>query len=102
DEESGHLWTKVAHGIQPIRIPMGRGIVGACVSEDRAAVVNDAASDPRFYAEVDGFSGYHTRSLLVVPLRAEGKVIGALQVLNKPGGFSESDVELLGLSATYA
>jgi len=102
NEESHELWTKVAHGIDPIRIPMGSGIVSACVSGDRPIVVNDPASDPRFYAEVDGFSGYHTLSLLAVPLRAEGKVIGALQVLNKPGGFSESDVELLGLTATYA
>jgi sigma-B regulation protein RsbU (phosphoserine phosphatase) len=102
DEDSRELWTRVAHGIQPIRIPMGRGVVGACVAGNRAIVVNDPASDPRFYPEVDGFSGYHTLSLLAVPLHAEGKVIGALQVLNKPGGFSESDVELLGLSATYA
>jgi phosphoserine phosphatase RsbU/P len=102
DEASRELWTKVAHGIDPIRIPMGSGIVGACVSGDRPIVVNDPSSDSRFYAEVDGFSGYHTQSLIVVPLRAEGKVIGALQVLNKPDGFSESDVELLGLTASYA
>ena len=102
DEESRELWTKVAHGIDPIRIPMGNGIVGACVSEDRPFMVNDPSQDSRFYPEVDGFSGYHTLSLLAVPLRAEGKVIGALQVLNKPGGFTESDIELLGLTATYA
>jgi phosphoserine phosphatase RsbU/P len=102
DEESRELWTKVAHGIDPIRIPMGSGIVGACVSEDRPFMVNDPSHDSRFYPEVDGFSGYHTLSLLAVPLRAEGKVIGALQVLNKPGGFTESDIELLGLTATYA
>jgi sigma-B regulation protein RsbU (phosphoserine phosphatase) len=29
-------------------------------------------------------------------------VIGALQALNKPGGFLDEDVELLGLAATYA
>jgi putative methionine-R-sulfoxide reductase with GAF domain len=88
EESSRELWTKVAHGIDPIRIPMGSGIVGACVSGDRPIVVNDPSSDSRFYAEVDDFSGYHTQSLIVVPLRAEGKVIGALQVLNKPKATS--------------
>jgi sigma-B regulation protein RsbU (phosphoserine phosphatase) len=32
----------------------------------------------------------------------DGKPIGALQVLNKPGGFSPEDVDLLGLCGTYA
>ena len=37
-----------------------------------------------------------------MPLRgAEGKAIGALQVLNKPGGFNERDVDLLGLAAAH-
>ena len=35
-------------------------------------------------------------------MRADEKVIGALQVLNKPGGFSEQDAELLRLMAAYA
>ena len=34
-------------------------------------------------------------------LRAANKTIGALQVLNKPGGFTPLDAELLGLMAVY-
>jgi len=102
DEPRHELWTKVAHGIDALRIPIGSGIVGACVAAERPIVVNDPASDARFYAGVDGTTGYHTRSLLAVPLHADGKVIGALEVLNKPGGFSQSDIELLGLTASYS
>jgi sigma-B regulation protein RsbU (phosphoserine phosphatase) len=41
--------------------------------------------------------------MLVIPLHGSGgKVIGALQALNKPGGFSPDDVNLLRLAATYA
>ena len=31
-----------------------------------------------------------------------GDVLGALQVLNKPGGFEESDVKLLALAASFS
>ena len=40
--------------------------------------------------------------MLCVPLRVEGRVIGALEVLNKPSGFTEGDAELLGLLAHFA
>ena len=102
DANSRELWTKVAHGLGHIRIPFGRGIVGACVELDHWIVVNDVGADERFFREVDTFTGYRTLTVLVVPLRADGKVIGALEALNKPGGFSDADVELLGLSASYS
>jgi sigma-B regulation protein RsbU (phosphoserine phosphatase) len=51
---------------------------------------------------VDAASGYRTEQVLCVPLRAEGKVIGALQLLNKPAGFTETDAGLLGLLAHFA
>jgi GAF domain-containing protein len=40
--------------------------------------------------------------MLCVPMRVEGHVIGALEVLNKPSGFTERDAALLGLSAHFA
>ncbi len=102
DPESGELWTRVAHGIEPIRIPLGKGLVGACVEEDRIFLVNDAASEPRLLRTIDAQSGYQTREVLCVPMRADGQVIGALQLLNKPSGFTGMDSGLLGLLAHFA
>jgi phosphoserine phosphatase RsbU/P len=103
DEKQKELWTKVAHGTKEIRIPEGTGLVGACVHSGEPLVVNDVHSDPRFFQKVDSSSGYVTNSVLVIPLRgAIGAVIGALQVLNKPDGFSAADLEILGLAASYA
>jgi sigma-B regulation protein RsbU (phosphoserine phosphatase) len=66
-------------------------------------LVNDTAVDPRFSAAIDKGSGYRTESLLTVPLRtSRGEVIGACQVLNKPGGFQPRDVDLLWLAASYS
>jgi sigma-B regulation protein RsbU (phosphoserine phosphatase) len=77
-------------------------LVGACVKEDKVLLVNDITSEPRLLRKVDQSSGYHTQQVLCVPLRAEGRVIGALQLLNKPSGFTEADAGLLGLLAHFA
>jgi sigma-B regulation protein RsbU (phosphoserine phosphatase) len=100
DRKSGELWTKVAHGVPEIRIPMGQGLVGAAIEGNETIVVNDAANDPRFFRPV---GDYVTQSVLVIPLRSsDGTVIGALQALNKPGGFSTEDVDLLALASNYS
>ncbi len=102
DENAQELWTKVAHGLDKIRIPAGQGLVGSCISGNQPILVNDTSSDERFLRRIDNDSGYRTESVLAVPLRADGRVIGALQVLNKPGGFSQEDVELLTFMASYS
>src|SRR5262249_27577826 len=57
----------------------------------------------RFLGRIDQKSGYVTQSVLVLPLRgADGGVLGALQLLNKPGGFSAHDIDLLKLAAAYS
>ncbi|HTV54809.1 MAG TPA: SpoIIE family protein phosphatase [Terriglobia bacterium] len=102
DESTDELWTKVAQGLGPTRIPAGQGLVGLCVGTNESIIVNDTASDEHFLRRIDTGSGYRTESVLAVPLRVDGRVIGALQALNKPGGFSQADSELLGLMASYS
>ena len=50
-----------------------------------------------FSRKFDRITGFHTRSMICVPLNLRGKTIGALQVLNKKSGdlFTQIDVELL-------
>ncbi len=103
DSATNQLRTKVAHGVEEIRVPLGHGLVGACVEQGRPVLVNDTSTDERFLNQIDQSSGYVTRSILVIPLRtADGKILGAFQALNKPGGFSEADVTLLQLAASYS
>jgi len=102
DASRNELWTKVAHGVEPIRIPLGEGLVGACIQQDEVLLVNDIAADVRFLRGVDQSSGYRTRQVLCVPLRADRRVIGALQLLNKASGFTQEDAGLLGLLAHFA
>ena len=103
DAKNNRLWTKVAHGVRELHIPLGQGLVGACVARNETILVNDTSSDPRFLKSVDKESGYVTKSILTLPLHGmDGKPMGALQVLNKPDGFSQDDVDLLGLCSGYS
>jgi sigma-B regulation protein RsbU (phosphoserine phosphatase) len=102
DSAKNELWTKVAHGVAPLHIPMGEGLIGACIRDNQVLLVNNAALESRLLRRVDSASGYRTEQVLCVPLLAEGKVIGALQLLNKPEGFNETDAGLLGLLAHFA
>jgi len=103
DPASGGLWTCAAHGVAPIRVPAGHGLVGTCVAANEIILVNDARSDPRLSRDTGERTGYETHSVLCMPLRgSSGRVIGAFQALNKPGGFSASDVNLLHLACSYS
>jgi phosphoserine phosphatase RsbU/P len=103
DAKNSRLWTKVAHGVGELNIPMAQGLVGACVARDEVILVNDTSRDERFLKTVDIESGYVTTSVLTLPLHGmDRRPMGALQVLNKPGGFCAEDVDLLGLCSAYS
>lgn len=87
-----------------LKVPMGVGIVGFCAQENVCLAVSDAQRDPRFHRAVSEAVGYETRSLLCAPVALQGKVLGALEVLNKRGGkpFGEKDVAVLSYLAAQA
>ena len=100
DEKSGEIIFyaagPVAERLTGLQVPLGRGIVGWVIANGQSAVVNDVLTDPRFWPEVDGYSGFETHSVLCAPLFSGDKVIGALQVLNKhQGDFAAEDLNFL-------
>jgi len=103
DPATGALWTCVAHGVSPIRVEAGHGLVGTCAESNGIILVNDALKDPRLSRGTDEITGYQTRSVLCMPLRnVSGQVIGVFQALNKEGGFSAYDVNLAHLACSYS
>ena len=106
DADGGTLWLyekdrhelvmRVATGIEPVRMPADRGIVGECVRTRALINVPDCYADPRFNREVDKRSGYVTRCLLTLPLVGhDDALVGVLQILNKRAGtFDAYDEEV--------
>jgi Nif-specific regulatory protein len=98
DREHNEIWSKVALGSDEVlRFDVRLGIAGSVAMSGETINSADAPNDSRFYAGIDGRSGYHTRNLLTVPLRTfEGELSGAFQVLNKADGpFNAEDEEIL-------
>jgi HD-GYP domain-containing protein (c-di-GMP phosphodiesterase class II) len=98
------------------RVPAGHGIIGHVVSTGETVVVNDVSTDERFYRNIDAQSGFRTRAILCVPMRApriilsgergevEEQVIGGAQALNPVSNraFSHDDVSLFESLASQA
>ncbi len=109
DEERHELVFAIPTGekgalLQEFRIPADQGVAGWVVATGQPALINDVRSDPRFLHEVDNETGFVTRNLLCVPLQYQGRIIGALETLNKhsPRGFTNEDLQWLTTLATHA
>lgn len=63
----------------------------------RPYVSNRAASDPRLIQEMVRHGGIET--VVLVPMMTGGSFLGLLGAANKPGGFSDADVQLLTIFA---
>jgi adenylate cyclase len=100
DKRKHELFSRVAEGLEmrEIRIATDTGIAGAVFQARRTENIADPYSDPRFNKEVDRRTGYHTESILAMPIvNKAGDCIGVTQVLNKHGGrFTAKDEARLG------
>jgi sigma-B regulation protein RsbU (phosphoserine phosphatase) len=87
---------------KPFRLPLGQGIAGWVVEHKQPVLVNDAQNDPRFFGTMDKKTGFLTEALIAVPLVVNERAIGVIEVFNKPGGFTHSDVDLIATFASSA
>ncbi|WP_420628453.1 GAF domain-containing protein [Candidatus Leptofilum sp.] len=80
--------------LSKIELNIDQGIVGQVVSTGQPIYTNDVSNNEHHYHQADEKTGFDTDTLLCVPLIFRGKVIGAMQLLNKlDGAFDEADLE---------
>ena len=86
-----------------LRISDSSGIVGEVVQTGELRRVNEV-EDSAISRDVDKQLGFHTRTLLCVPLRsANGKILGAFEMINKrEGNFTKEDEAGLVELASHA
>lgn len=102
NEDTGMLECEIALGEvgdkvkQKVRLEMGQGIGGWVAQTGKPLIVADVNSDSRFHSESDQETGFHTRSILAVPLKVKDKIIGVAEVLNPldSRAFTEDDLDL--------
>ena len=97
--------TRERHAAEVMRyiVPFGRGLMGWAVENAAPMMANDALNDPRAM-QIPGTPA-DPEALIVVPLIADGEVIGCMNI-SRVGGeavyFSQSDFELAKLFAGQA
>jgi phosphoserine phosphatase RsbU/P len=102
---TGYVLTKqkyLSDRVKRERIPMGEGVVGQVAQTGEAMLISDAMNDPRVpNAKLDYLT---IRSIMVAPLKAQGRISGVLAVVNKrnAAAFTQDDLDLLQSLADQA
>src|SRR5262245_29017758 len=86
------------------RFPADTGVAGWVLVTQQPLVVEDLTKDTRFSREAAESTGFVPRGLMAVPLLADEKALGVLEVLDRPQQtrFSLQEMDLLGLFANQA
>ncbi len=85
------------------RMPWDAGVAGAVMRTGQPQRITTEIEEGKIYRDVEGVTGYHTQSLLAVPLKLASETIGVLEAVHRdPRAFSEDDLHLLESAAKWA
>jgi L-methionine (R)-S-oxide reductase len=91
DRETLVLGRFVGEPTAHVRIPVTEGICGAAVSSGETVIVDDVNADLRYLS-----CSIRTKSEIVVPIYAQGRVVGELDIdSHAPAAFTDVDRKFL-------
>jgi signal transduction histidine kinase len=104
EEEANALFFRAVRGerseaLTSMSLRSGQGIAGRVAETGQPIRVDDAESSELYDPSVASKLGITVRALLAVPIPGEQRNLGALELLNKPGGFTEADERMAALLA---
>lgn len=89
--------TDIQKKVKEIRFPIDDLMAGKVIKTGEPIIVSDTSMEPDLQ-ERDKILGYHTRNLLLVPLKSSDRIIGVLCAINKKeGDFDQTDVLLMSM-----
>ena len=107
-DDDGKLQTQAARNVDQETIDgktmqISRTVLERAASTGEGILTSNAQEDERFSTQ-ESVIGFQLRSIMCAPLRARGRVIGAVYVDNKlfSGVFENDDLELLATFANQA
>lgn len=108
DPKTRELKFEVVAGVEKealshLRVKLGEGIAGTVAETGEPILVEDVRKDPRFSPKADRLTGFVTRSIICLPLKIQGSVIGVVEVINPedPTLFHEHSMMTLSILADY-
>ena len=108
DENNPRLYFAAATGSDPeklaeIPVPIDSSLAGTIFRTNQPLILNNAEQDPRHYSLVTDHIKFKINSLLGVPMLIKDRTMGVLEAVNKKeGGFTDSDVAILSVTAAHA
>ena len=109
DEDTDELVFEAVSGegegeLVGMRFPSSTGLAGWVLVTRQPLVVDDLMADPRFAKQAAESTGYVPKALVAVPLLADDRTIGVLEVLDRPldEPFSTASMDMLTLFANQA
>jgi diguanylate cyclase (GGDEF)-like protein len=109
DSKSGSLKFVHATGtgaaaIRGLVLERGQGVAGWVAKNGKPLLIPDVQADSQFHAGIDAVSGFTTKSIIAVPLRARLQVYGVIELVNKldESAFTEDDLAVLMTIADFA
>lgn len=89
---------KASGKIESIPVPMD-SIAGKIFQEGKVMIFNDLEKNPVHFKGVDKAAKFKTENIVGAPIFVEDEKIGVIEVLNKSGGFTDQDAEIVDLFA---
>jgi GAF domain-containing protein len=88
-------------GLLGQRAPLSAGIAGEVLRSGRPVLIQDAIGREHLFRQIESPT-YQVRSLLVVPLRLAGSLIGVIEALHsQPAAFDVTEQQLLEAAANW-
>ena len=87
-----------------VELKMGEGLAGWVAANRQPAIIRDVQRDKRFFKGADHYTGFHTRTLLCVPIVYGEELLGVIEVLNSKDRscFDKEDEQILDSFAQLA
>ncbi|MEW6008558.1 MAG: GAF domain-containing protein [Candidatus Omnitrophota bacterium] len=107
DPQKNELVIRATQSVSPLynkkpNLKVGVGVAGLVAKENKPMIISDVKTDPR-YLNREIAKKENLCSLLSVPLRVKGKVIGVFNLYtSKPHKFSDAEVKVLTSVANQA
>ncbi len=99
DSQSGYIRPSKTYGgadLSRICLDLDEGIAGHVIRTGQSLFIGDCTQDKRWASWVDHTTGFHTNSLICVPLSAWGTTFGCIQLINRHDNtlFDRADADL--------
>lgn len=106
---SEHLIFEIAVGdgadrLKGSSLRLGEGIAGWVALSGESVLIENVHNDPRFCRRFDEMGDFRTQSIICVPMKNKGNVLGVIELINRieETVFSDLDMRSLETIAEYA